>query len=87
MARKDKLNMANAKEDTVILKEAIRARNICQVDLADKLGIVQSTLSGNLNRRRMGLDNFRDILNALDYDVCVVDRNSGEIVWKVAQDD
>lgn len=87
MARNEKVDMVKAKEDSVILKEAFKERGALQIDVADKLGIRSATLSGNINRRRMGLDVFRDILNALDYDVCVVDRNSGEIMWKVAQDE
>ena len=69
--------------DKSILKAAIRERGETQVKLASKLGIRQNTLSTNMTRDRMGLDNFRKILNALGYDVAVVDRENGEIRWVV----
>ena len=71
-------------EEGDILKASIKERGITQVDLADRLGIRQSSLSGNINRRRMSLEVFGEILNAMDYDVAVVDRETGEIMWKVA---
>ena len=67
-----------------ILRSAMKKREMMQVDLADKLGVFQSSISGNVNRKRMGLDVFSTMLNAMDYDVAVVDRNTGEVMWKVA---
>ena len=72
-------------EDTEILRNAIKERGVLQSDLADKLGVLQSTISMHLNRKRIGLDVFRSILDAIDYDVVIVDRNTGEAVWKVDQ--
>ena len=66
-----------------ILRASMKERGITQVELADKLGILQSSLSGNINRRRMSLEVFREILDAMEYDVAVVDRRTGEIMWKV----
>lgn len=83
MARKEKKEI-QAIEERQILKNALKERGMMQVDLADKLGILQSAVSGNINRRRMGLDVFSTMLNAMDYDVAVVDRETGEIMWKVA---
>ena len=85
MARKAK--EIQVKEDSMILKDAMKVRGLTQIELADKVGIKQSGLSGAINRKRMALGTFNNILDAMDYDVCVVDRNSGEIVWKVAQDE
>lgn len=70
-------------EDRKILFAAMRSRGITQVQLAEKLGIKQSSLSGNMNRTRIGLDVFAKTLNALGYDVVVTDRSTGENVWKV----
>ena len=86
--------MARAKTDkevtqksyTDIFRLAMKERNVKQIELADKLGILQSAVSGNLNRRRIGLDVFNTMLDALDYDVAVVDRTTGEIRWIVAKE-
>ena len=75
---------AVVKEDVMILREAMKARGITQVVLADKLGVLQSSLSGSLNRKRSSMEVFCRLLNAMDYDVAVVDRETGEVVWKVA---
>lgn len=72
-------------EDKVILKEAIQKRRTTQRAIAEKMGISQSLLSGNMTRNRMGMDNFRTILNAMDYDVCVVDRRTGKVEWTVTE--
>ena len=73
-------------EDKKILKAAMKTRGMVQVVLAERLGVTQTALSGNMNRNRMSLDVFMDILNELDYDVVVVDRKTGESVWTVAHD-
>ena len=83
MAQKVKKEIP-VKEEGEILKASIKERKITQVELADRLGIRQSSLSGNINRRRMSLEVFSEILNVMDYDVAVVDRESGEVVWKLA---
>lgn len=70
-------------EDKKVLKEALKSRGMTQAVLAGKMGVGVSGLSMNMSRDKMGLDNFRKILNALDYDVVVVDRESGEKVWTV----
>lgn len=70
-------------EDKKVLKEALRSRGMTQAALANQMGVGVSGLSMNINRDNMGLDNFRKILNALDYDVVVVDRRTGEKVWTV----
>ena len=72
-----------AAEDKSILREAMRERNMKQTALAEILGMRQASLSGNMNRDRMGLDVFVKILNAMDYDVVVMDRNTGKDLWKV----
>ena len=70
-------------EDKKVLKEALKSRGMTQTALAKELGMLVSGLSMNMSRDNMGLDNFRKILNALDYDVVVVDRRTGEEVWTV----
>lgn len=70
-------------EEGEILKASVKERKITQIELADRLGIRQSSLSGNINRRRMSLEVFSTILNAMGYDVAVMDRETGEVKWKV----
>ena len=70
-------------EDKKVLKEALRSRGMTQAALANQMGVGVSGLSMNINRDNMGLDNFRKILNALDYDIVVVDRRTGAEVWTV----
>lgn len=71
-------------EDVKILKAAMKNRSMKQLDLAEKMGVFQSTISTNLRRDRIGLDVFVKMLNTMDYDVIVVDRRTGEGIWKVS---
>ena len=72
--------------DRKILKYAQKSRGYTQADLANKLGVKQSAVSSRMTRDRMSLDIFRDILDALDYEVVIVDRKTGEPEWKVVVD-
>ena len=69
--------------DKAILKKAQRMRNMTQMELAGVLGMRQNTLSGNMRRDRMSLGVFSKILNALDYDVVIADRETGNVMWKL----
>lgn len=62
-----------------IIRNAMKVRGVLQTELADRLGMKQSSVSGNINRPRMGLDVFIEMMNAMDYDVAIVDRESGEV--------
>ena len=84
MAKKVKYNELIAEDCPDILKHAIQERGTTQSDVADKLGMYQSGLSGLINRPKMTMYGFCTVLNAMEYDVAVVDRNTGEIMWKVA---
>lgn len=84
MAKKSVEREITVQEDLMILREAMKERLMTQVDLADKLGILQSSLSGSLNRKRASVEVFCRILDAMDYDVAVIDRETGEVMWKVA---
>ena len=76
-------NMGIVLNEKDILKLAIIDRRATQVKVAEKLGIAQHTLSANINRERISVDKFKTILDALDYDVCVVDRKTGETAYVV----
>lgn len=69
--------------DREILKQAQKSRHINQADLANAIGVRQSTMSGHMNRTRMSLGMFAKILDALDYDVVVVNRETGDAEWQV----
>lgn len=84
MAKKVKYESIEAEESREILKKAIKERGTTQIDVADKLGMYQSGLSGLINRPKMTMYGFCTVLNAMEYDVAVVDRNTGEVMWKVA---
>ena len=66
-----------------ILREAKDRKGIRQNELAERLGMAQPSLSGNMNRTRIGLDVFTKMLDAMGYDVVVTDRDSGKPIWKV----
>ena len=70
-------------EDKDIMRAAMVSREIKQAELADMLGMKQPSLSGNMNRSRIGLDTVGKILKALDYDVVIADHKTGEVVWQV----
>lgn len=67
----------------VIMRNAMKARGVTQVGLAEKMGMLQSSLSTRMTRQRISLESFRDILDALDFDIVIVDRDTGEEIWKV----
>ena len=66
-----------------ILQLARQRRKLTQVVLAGRLGVKQNALAQSLSRPRISLDMFTRILNAMDYDVVVVDKTTGEPVWKL----
>lgn len=83
MAQKKKEAILSS-EPGDIIRNAMLHRGMVQVDLADKLGMLQSSISGSVNRKRMSLSVFNNMLDAMDFDVAVVDRETGEVMWKVA---
>ena len=87
MARNGKGSNVMALGDSDAMRYAMKSRGITQIVLADKLGIKQSGLSGSLNRKRTTMDVFKRTLDAMEYDVAVVDRRTGEILCKVAPEE
>lgn len=71
---------------SVILKEAMKEKGLVQTKLASQIGLSQHGLSENINRGRISLTMFGRILSAMGYDVCVTDRETGEVKWKVRVD-
>ena len=69
-----------------VLRAAIRTRGTTQVEVAKKLGMLQGALSDSMSRNRVAVDKFKTILDAMDYDVYIVDRKTGEAVWALEVD-
>ena len=69
--------------EQAIMKRAQKSRGVTQDVIADRLGIKRNSLCQNINRKRMSLSVFSSFLNALDYDVVIVDRDTGEKLWKL----
>lgn len=76
-------NRISVKPDREIMKVAQKSRKVTQDVVAEKLGIKRNALSQGINRSRMSLSMFSRVLNALDYDVVVVDRDTGEPMWQL----
>lgn len=72
--------------DKEILKKALRNRNATQIMVAEQLGMKRNSLCQNMSRPRMSLGMFSKILDALDYDVVITDRETGDAVWKLEVD-
>lgn len=70
-----------------ILQSARKDRGITQVVLAERLGITQGTLSALLSRPHPSLNGFVKVLDAMDYEVAVIDRKTGENKWTVGIDE
>lgn len=66
-----------------ILKTAKDERGLTLMQLADRMGLKQSAVSGQINRGRVSLDAFENLLRVMDYDVVIVDRKSGEAKWRL----
>ena len=69
-----------------LLKLAQKSRHVTQDVIADRLGVKRNALNQNMNRSRMSLDTFVKVLSALDYDVVVTDRETGEPMWQLFVD-
>lgn len=72
-------------EDKQILKEALQASGMRQVDVAQVFGVNKATVSTNLRRDNMSVDTFVKYLNAMGFVVMVGKEESGkfEPMWKV----
>ena len=73
--------------DRDILRAAMKRRHATQNAVAEKMGMLPNSLSQNMNRTRISMENFKKILDALDYDIYIVDRNNQEAIWCVDVED
>ena len=68
-----------------IMKEAMKERKLTQTKLAERIGMAQNGLSMGMNREKISLGMFRRILSGMDYEVAVIDRQTGEIKWTIGE--
>ena len=66
-----------------IMKLAQKSRHVTQEVIANRMNVKRNALNQNMNRVRMSLDTFAKVLNALDYDIIVTDRETGEAMWSL----
>lgn len=71
------------RKDKDILKLAQKSRHVTQDVIASSLKMKRNSLSQNMSRPRMSLGMFAKILDALDYDVMIVNRETGEAEWQL----
>lgn len=69
--------------ERMLMKRAQKKRGVTQNVIAERLGVKRNALNQNMNRCRMSLSVFADVLSALDYDIVIVDRETGEAEWKL----
>lgn len=66
-----------------IMRKAKEERGITQKELADRLGILQTSLSAGFAREHISLTLFSKYMNGMGYAVAVVDKQSGDVRWVV----
>lgn len=69
--------------EQAIMKRAQKKREVTQDVIARRLGIKRNSLCQNINRKRMSLNVFASYLKALDYNIVIVDNETGEPMWKL----
>ena len=69
--------------DKDILKLAQRSRRVTQDVIAEQMNVKRNALCQSMNRSRMSLGMFAKILDVLDYDVVIVNRETGEADWQL----
>lgn len=66
------------------VREAMKTRGYNQTFVAEKAGFKgQSTVAEYLRSKHMRVDNLVRMLNAMDFDLVVVDRANSDNKWKV----
>lgn len=60
-----------------VVKQILKFRDMDQIELADKCGYAnQSCIAGLLNRGNIRIDNLYKLLDAMDCEIVVKDKNS-----------
>ena len=71
------------KIENEVLRAAMKERGLTQTVLAGRIGTAQNSLSNSINRSRMSVMVLKELLDAMEYDLVVVDRTTGEEKWKI----
>ena len=69
-----------------IMRTAVSERGLKQRELAERLGMLQTSLSMSLAREHISLELFSKILSGMGYAVAVIDKDDGEVRWVVDPD-
>ena len=66
-----------------IMKIGMKERGLTQTKLAERMDTTQRNLSACMNRSRVSMEVFKEVMDALEYDVIVVDRRTGESLYRL----
>ena len=73
----------DGKIENDVIRAAMKARGLTQMALAKEIGMSQNNLSNIINRTRMSVVSVKELLDAMGYDLVVVDRKTGEQCWRI----
>ena len=73
----------DTKNENEVIRVAMKARGLTQTALAEKVGTAQTSLSNAINRSRMSVQWLKKLLDAMGYDLMVVDRKTGKQCWRI----
>lgn len=72
-----------AKIENDVIRAAMKERGLTQRVLSGRMGTAQNSLSNSINRTRMSVQVLKELLDAMEYDLVVVDRRNGMEKWKI----
>ena len=72
-----------------VMKLAVKDSGVRQMELAERLNMAQASVSGNINRTKIGMDVFVKIVNAMGYAVMIGEKteNGFEEIVEVDQNE
>lgn len=71
------------------MKEALKGSGLKQTELAEKLGVNQSSVSSNMNRSKVGIDVFLEMTEAMGYTTYLGLKENGKFVpvWELKKEE
>ena len=71
------------------MKEAMAKSHMKQTDIAEKLKVNQSSVSGNINRKKVGADVLITMMNAMGYSIMVGEKDGDTFIplWELEKDE
>ena len=73
----------DVKIENDVIRAAMKERGLTQMALAKEIGMSQNNLSNIINRTRMSVVSVKELLDAMGYDLVVVDRKTGKQCWRI----